>query len=83
MSAEPATTSLEFALAHAARLLDSDAVLAAEQATEILRVVGDHPRALRLLAAAHAAQGDDQAAVAVLGPLVRACPRWARLEEHV
>ena len=78
MNAEASTTSLELALAHAGQLLDSDPALAAQQATEILRVVGDHPRALRLLAAAHSRQGDDQAAVGVLGPLARACPDWAQ-----
>jgi len=78
VNAEASTTSLELALAHAGQLLDSDPALAAQQATEILRVVGDHPRALRLLAAAHSRQGDDQAAVGVLGPLARACPDWAQ-----
>ena len=39
------TGSLEVALAHAERLLDTDPALAAEQAREILRVVGDHPAA--------------------------------------
>jgi tetratricopeptide (TPR) repeat protein len=78
MSAEAATTSLELALAHAARLLAADPALAAEQATEILRAVGDHPRALHLLATAQVRMGNDQAAVGVLGPLARACPRWAQ-----
>ena len=78
VNAEASTTSLELALAHAGQLLDSDPALAAQQATEILRVVGDHPRALRLLAAAHSRQGDDQAAVGILGPLARACPDWAQ-----
>ena len=76
MSAEATTTSLELALAHAGRLLDSDPALAAEQATEILRAVGDHPRALHLLAMARIRQGDDQAAIGILGPLTRACPDW-------
>ncbi|HET7127386.1 MAG TPA: hypothetical protein VFI26_09890, partial [Lysobacter sp.] len=52
VNAEASTTSLELALAHAARLLDSNPALAAEQAGEILRVVGDHPRALHVLAMA-------------------------------
>ena len=78
VNAEASTTSLELALAHAGKLLDSDPALAAQQATEILRVVGEHPRALRLLAAAHARLGDDQAAVGILGPLARACPDWAQ-----
>ncbi|HET7126629.1 MAG TPA: tetratricopeptide repeat protein, partial [Lysobacter sp.] len=74
------TTSLELALAHAARLLDSNPALAAEQAGEILRVVGDHPRALHVLAMARVRQGDDQSAVGILGPLARACPRWAQAQ---
>jgi tetratricopeptide (TPR) repeat protein len=78
VSAEASTTSLELAIAHAVRLLDSDPALAAEQATEILRVVGDHPRALHVLAMAHVRTGNDQAAIGVLGPLARACPRWAQ-----
>ena len=78
VNAVASTTSLEVALAHATQLLEAEPVLAAEQATEILRVVGDHPRALRLLAAAHSRQGDDQAAVGILGPLARACPDWAQ-----
>lgn len=76
--ASTATASLEVALAHAARLLEAEPVLAEEQATEILRAVGDHPRALHVLAMARIRQGDDQAAVGVLGPLARDCPRWAQ-----
>jgi len=76
--APAATASLEVALAHATRLLEAEPVLAEEQATEILRAVGDHPRALHVLAMARVRQGDDQAAVGVLGPLARDCPRWAQ-----
>ena len=47
-AAEPVGT-LEVALAHTARLLRTDAQLAAEQAAEILNVVPDHPTATRLL----------------------------------
>ena len=39
--APAATASLEVALAHATRLLEAEPVLAEEQATEILRAVGD------------------------------------------
>ena len=78
VNAEASTTSLELALAHAARLLEAEPALAEEQATEILRAVGDHPRALHVLAMARVRQGDDQAAVGVLGPLARACPDWAQ-----
>ncbi len=76
--ASAATASLEVALAHATRLLEAEPALAEEQATEILRAVGDHPRALHVLAMARIRQGDDQAAVGVLGPLARDCPRWAQ-----
>ncbi|MFT3896636.1 MAG: sulfotransferase [Thermomonas sp.] len=76
--APAATASLEVALAHAARLLEAEPALAEEQATEILRVAGEHPRALHVLAMARVRRGDDQAAVGVLGPLARDCPRWAQ-----
>ena len=72
-----ATGTLELALAHAARLLESDAVLAGEQAAEILRVVDGHPVALRLLAAAKATQGDLPGALDILQSLVQAQPNWA------
>ncbi|MFS8063097.1 MAG: sulfotransferase [Luteimonas sp.] len=79
MSAEP-TASLEIALAHATRLLASDPALAAEQATEILRVVGDHPMALLLLGAANCACGDARKAVGILEPLAAAQPQWAQAQ---
>ena len=50
-SAEP-TGSLETALAHTRRLLDSNPVMAAEQAGEILKVAPNHPPATLLLAMA-------------------------------
>jgi Flp pilus assembly protein TadD len=79
MSAEP-TASLEIALAHAARLLASDPALAAEQATEILRVVGDHPLALLLLGASHCACGEANKAIGILDPLAAAHPQWAQAQ---
>jgi tetratricopeptide (TPR) repeat protein len=72
------TTSLETALAHASRLLATDPVLAGEQATEILRVVGNHPMALLLLAASHTARGHADQAVEILGPLAAAQPNSAK-----
>jgi len=72
-----ATGTVEQALAHATRLLDSDPALAAEQITEILKVAEAHPAALRLLAKARSTQGDDQGALDVLVPLARAQPNWA------
>jgi len=74
------TGSIEVALAHAERLLDTDPSLAAEQAEEILRVVGDHPAAWLLLANAHAARGRQADAVAILDPLAAAQPRSARVQ---
>ena len=46
-TAEPLGT-LAQALAHAARLLPSDAAAAAEQAAEILKVIPDQPAALTI-----------------------------------
>jgi tetratricopeptide (TPR) repeat protein len=71
---EPAG-SLATALAHAARLLQSDPPLAEAQAREILAVVPGHPQALLLLGAALRARGDASAALAVLEPLAAAHPK--------
>lgn len=54
--------TLEVALAHATRLLSSDARGAEAQAREILRAVGEHPEALRILGAALRRQGETEAA---------------------
>jgi tetratricopeptide (TPR) repeat protein len=72
------TGSLEVALAHAARLLETDPELAAEQATEILAAVGDHPMALLLLGASHTARGNPLRALEILAPLTAAQPQWAQ-----
>ncbi|TPG11095.1 sulfotransferase family protein [Rhodanobacter glycinis] len=77
MTDTSATGTLEQALAHAERLLDSDPVLAGVQATEILKVAGGHPVALRLLAAAQAAQGDSAGAIETLVSLAGTQPNWA------
>ena len=69
--------SLDVALNHAARLLSTQPALAAEQASEILKVVPGHPLATLFLAAARRACGDPAAAVDILGPLVAAQPNWA------
>jgi tetratricopeptide (TPR) repeat protein len=68
------TGSLETAMAHALRLLDSEPALAAEQAGEILKAAPGHPAATRLLAAAHSARGHIDKAIDLLTPLVRAHP---------
>ena len=60
MAAEP-VGSIEVALAHAARLLERDPVLAAEQATEILKAVPAHPSATLILGIARRASGDTPA----------------------
>ena len=69
--------SVEVALAHATRLLESSPVLAAEQASEILKAVPAHPLAMLLLGVARRSGGDATAAVDVLGPLVAMHPQWA------
>ncbi|HVY82395.1 MAG TPA: sulfotransferase [Steroidobacteraceae bacterium] len=71
--AEPAGT-VEMALTHAARLLESQPAAAAEQANEILRVVPAHPIAQLILGAARRALGDVDGALAVLEPLAKAQP---------
>lgn len=77
MTQVSATGTVEQALTHATRLLDSDPVLAAEQLTEILKVAEGHPAALRLLAAARSIQGDVAGALDILEPLARTQPNWA------
>ena len=56
--------TLEVALGHAARLLTLDPAAAEAQAREILKAVGEHPQALRLLAGALRRQGETEAAEA-------------------
>ncbi|HEV8017339.1 MAG TPA: sulfotransferase [Steroidobacteraceae bacterium] len=73
-AAEPVGT-LEVALAHARRLLERDARLAAEQAGEILKAAPGHPYARLILGAAHRITGQTQAALAVLEPLAGEQPR--------
>jgi tetratricopeptide (TPR) repeat protein len=73
--AETSTGTLQAALAHAARLLDSDPRAAAEQAREILKIVPNHPQTTLLLGAALRRQGDLESARAVLEPLAAAQPK--------
>jgi tetratricopeptide (TPR) repeat protein len=73
---EPVGT-LEVALAHAAKLLETDPALAAEQAREILKVVPAHPVATIILGASHRARADAAAALEILEPLARAHPNWS------
>ena len=72
-----ATASLDVALNHASRLLGSDPEQAGRQATEILRVVGDHPAALLVLATAHRLRGRAAEALQILQPLALTQPRAA------
>jgi predicted Zn-dependent protease len=69
--------SVEVALAHATRLLESNPVLAAEQASEILKAVPAHPVATLLLGVARRTGGDAAAASEVLRALVATHPQWA------
>src|SRR5215469_9410543 len=75
-AAEP-TGTVAVALQHAAKLLDQNPLLAAEQAVEILKVIPAHPGATLLLGAARRAAGNPAAALAALQPLTVAHPTWA------
>ena len=68
---------MDVALAHAARLLEKDAALAAEQASEILKAVPRHPHARLILGAAHRISGHTQLALEVLEPLAHEQSRSA------
>jgi Flp pilus assembly protein TadD len=69
--------SVEVALRHAARLLESSPVLAAEQAGEILKAIPGHPLATLLLGVARRTGGDAVGALDVLNPLAAMHPQWA------
>lgn len=75
-ASEPVGT-LDVALGHAARLLERDAALAAEQASEILKAVPDHPHARLILGAAHRIGGHTRLALEILEPLAGEQPRSA------
>jgi predicted Zn-dependent protease len=75
-AAEP-VGSVDVALAHAARLLEREPALAAEQAHEILRVAPGHPNAALILGVARLKTGDAAAALAVLAALAEHQPRSA------
>jgi tetratricopeptide (TPR) repeat protein len=78
MSATPEPVgSLQTALAHTQRLMTSEPRLAAEQATEILKVAPGHPLATLLLGVAQRRAGDAAASQSVLEPLARSQPNWA------
>jgi tetratricopeptide (TPR) repeat protein len=75
-NSEPVGT-LDVALAHATRLLEVDAALAAEQAGEILKAVPGHPHARLILGASRRIAGQTRIALEVLEPLGREQPRSA------
>src|ERR1700752_1155127 len=76
-SASGPVGTVEVALGHAARLLATDPKLAAEKATEILKVVPDHPQALLLLGVARRKSGDARGGREALESLVAKQPNWA------
>ena len=75
-ASEPVGT-LEVALSHASRLLQTKPTLAAEQANEVLKSVPGHPLARLILGAARRVGGDAAAALTVLEPLAREHATWA------
>lgn len=74
--AQEPTGTIDVALQHASRLLPTRPDLAAEQATEVLKVAPGHPVATLLLAAAKRSQGDATGALELLEPLTRDHPSW-------
>ena len=82
-----ATTTLDGALAHAAQMLGTHPALAAEQANEILRSVGPHPRATLLLGLALDRCGRGDEALAALRRTVALDPMlpraWLALGDHL
>ncbi|HEY7378300.1 MAG TPA: tetratricopeptide repeat protein, partial [Steroidobacteraceae bacterium] len=76
-SASGPVGTVEVALNHTARLLASDPASAAEQATEILKVVPEHPHAALLLGVARRRMGEVPAAVEILSALVAKHPNAA------
>ena len=73
------TGTIDTALSHAARLLESDPALAAEQAREVLSVAPGHPVAALLLGMASNLAGAFDKALAVLLPLARQQPKAAKV----
>ncbi len=69
--------TVEVALGHAAKLLATDPATAAEQATEILKVVPEHPQATLLLGVARRKSGDAAGAIGVLTQLASKQSNWA------
>lgn len=76
-SASDPIGTLDVALTHAARLLETDPASAAEQAAEILKVVPNHPPALLMLGTARRLSGNAASSLEILEPLANAQPNWA------
>src|SRR5688572_27556563 len=69
--------TLQVALAHTERLLESDPSLAVAQATEILKVIPGQPVATLLLGIAHRMSGDASRAADILASLAAKRSDWA------
>ena len=74
---EPVGT-IEVALGHAARLLETNPSLALEQADEILKTFPGNPHARLILGAAQRRVGRTQSALEILAPLAREQQRSAQ-----
>jgi tetratricopeptide (TPR) repeat protein len=68
--------TLKTALDHALKLLASQPALAAEQATEILKVAPNHPLGTLVLGVAKRKLGDPAASLGILEPLATGQPGW-------
>jgi predicted Zn-dependent protease len=71
------TGSVDVALAHAQRLLAASPLAAAEQASEVLKLVPTHPAARLILGSAQGLMGQAAAAIETLSALAREQPRSA------
>jgi predicted Zn-dependent protease len=78
-SSEP-VGSLETAVRHALRLLESQPALAAQQAAEILKVSPGHPQAMLIAGAARRLCDDAAGAVLMLEALARVQPQWGAVQ---
>ena len=76
-SAADPTGTIEVALAHAGRLMATNPGMALEQASEILKVVPNHPVATLLMGAAQRSTGNLEAALRTLRALTDAQHQWA------
>ena len=76
-AAQEGVGTLRVALTHAARLLEQQPALAAEQAHEILKTIPGEPNALRILGLAQRLGGDAGASLATLSSLLALQPGWA------